>query len=319
MPLPPELRAGIERELETIDRARLAGASKQISQAYKQGQFHGTLSAPEARGAYLLARLPATFAANEYVFREISRLLPELSPSSLLDLGAGPGTATWAARAVWPGITSFTLIEKNVEFLQLGQRLATNLQGEWRNSDIQSLPEFPAHDLVVLSYAIGELPIPTQVVERAWRAAQKALVIIEPGTPKNFAAIAEIRRQLIDLGGLIIAPCPHTYACPMAAARDWCHFSVRVDRTSEHRRLKGGTLGYEDEKFSYLAFSRNLAAHASARIVRHPAIHGGHIKLTLCTPAGLESTMVTRSDKSAFRAARKAAWGDEWPKQNQLE
>jgi ribosomal protein RSM22 (predicted rRNA methylase) len=98
----------------------------------------------------------------------------------------------------------------------------------------------------------------------------------------------------------------------MAAVGDWCHFAARVDRTAEHRRLKDGELGYEDEKFSYLAFSKTPAAHAEARIVRHPQVHGGHIRLTLCTPEGLQSPTVTRSKKEAFRAARKAKWGDGW-------
>jgi ribosomal protein RSM22 (predicted rRNA methylase) len=85
-----------------------------------------------------------------------------------------------------------------------------------------------------------------------------------------------------------------------------------VERSSEHRRLKGGTLGYEDEKFSYLAFSKTPVPHAKARTVRHPSVHGGHIQLTLCSPDGLLSRTITRSQKEKFRAARKAEWGDAW-------
>jgi len=314
--LPAELQAAIEREVDAVDRPRLAQSSEQITNDYKHGRFRGSLNLPESRAAYLITRLPATFAANQYVFREVKRLAPELNPRSLLDLGAGPGTAMWAAREVWPEISSFTLLESNKEFLRLGQRMAKGLSAEWLEADLASLPEFPVRDLVVLSYAIGEVKTPSPVVHKAWLAAEKALVIIEPGTPKNFAAMTEIRRRLIDLGGHPIAPCPHTNACPMAVADDWCHFSVRVERTAEHRRLKGGTLGYEDEKFSYLAFSKKPAPHAAARIVRHPAIHGGHIRLTLCTAEGLQSPTVTRSDKAAFRAARQAKWGDEWPEQS---
>ena len=322
MPLPPELRVAIDRELERVDRSKLAHSAGQISEDYKLGRFRGALTSDVSRAAYLSVRLPATFAANVYVFREVLRLIPELRPETMLDLGAGPGTATWVAREVWPDLQKSVLIESNRELLEVGQRLAADRQQEWVEADLNSLGEFPSADLVVLSYAIGELKSPGAVIQKAWQAAQKALVVIEPGTPRNFASLAKIRQQLIDMGAYPIAPCPHTNQCPMAVAGDWCHFAVRVERTSEHRQLKGGTLGYEDEKFSYLAFSKAPAPCAETRIVRHPAIHGGHIKLTLCTSEGLQSPTVTRSQKQLFRAARKADWGDAWPPQpeeDQLE
>ena len=104
----------------------------------------------------------------------------------------------------------------------------------------------------------------------------------------------------------------------MAAVGDWCHFSQRVERTSQHRQLKGGTLGYEDEKFSYLIAAKPIAgktdvASAAARIVRHPGKHSGHVKLSLCTPQGqIENRTVARSNKAAYKSARKAEWGDTW-------
>ncbi len=316
------MQAGVERELEGVDRARLGISVEQITRNYKQGRFHSALNSTESRAAYLITRLPATFAADSYVFLELARLVPNLQPETILDLGAGPGTATWAAREVWPQLRHSTLVESNREFLRLGQRLAGERPQEWIEADITSFAELPSADLVVLSYAICELGSPEAVVQKAWRAAQKVLVLVEPGTPHNFKAVAEVRRQLVAAGGHPVVPCPHTNECPMALAGDWCHFSVRVERTSEHRRLKGGTLGYEDEKFSYVAFSKTPAPHAEMRIVRHPAIHGGHIKLTLCTAEGLETPTVTRSQKALFRAARKVSWGDAWPpatREGQLE
>jgi ribosomal protein RSM22 (predicted rRNA methylase) len=104
----------------------------------------------------------------------------------------------------------------------------------------------------------------------------------------------------------------------MAAAGDWCHFSVRVPRTREHRRLKGGSLSYEDEKFSYLIAFRSVIPASSpstspspSRIVRHPYVEKGRITLTLCTAdAALVTTPIGRNDREGFRRARKARWGD---------
>ncbi|HEX3155503.1 MAG TPA: small ribosomal subunit Rsm22 family protein, partial [Candidatus Angelobacter sp.] len=94
---------------------------------------------------------------------------------------------------------------------------------------------------------------------------------------------------------------------------DWCHFSQRVERTSQHRQLKGGALGYEDEKFSYLVAAKISAPSTASRIVRHPGKHSGHIQLVLCTPGGkIEQNTITRSRKEAYKRARKAEWGDLW-------
>src|SRR5262249_16909277 len=118
---------------------------------------------------------------------------------------------------------------------------------------------------------------------------------------------------LIASAAEILAPCPHKHACPMATGGDWCHFSQRLERTAQHRQLKGGALGYEDEKFSYVIASRQDVPLESGPIVRHPGRHSGHIQLTLCTSAGrLETKTITRSSKQAFRLARKAEWGDTW-------
>ena len=83
------------------------------------------------------------------------------------------------------------------------------------------------------------LPIPLEkfagqieVLKKAWDAA-KVLVIVEPGTPRGFENILKAREQLIQWGGKMIAPCPHVKQCPMKDK--WCHFSVRLERTREHR------------------------------------------------------------------------------------
>ena len=117
---------------------------------------------------------------------------------------------------------------------------------------------------------------------------------------------------MIAAGADLAAPCPHMAACPMAALNDWCHFSERLDRSAAHRRAKGGELAYEDEKFSYVAASKIPATRAPSRIVRHPQRKPGHVILDLCTNDGLKRQTIGKSNKEAWRAARKADWGDAW-------
>lgn len=95
-------------------------------------------------------------------------------------------------------------------------------------------------------------------------------------------------------------------------ATDWCHFGARVERTALHRKLKGGALGYEDEKFAYLAIAKSPLNPAAARILRRPEIMTGFVRLELCTAQGLQSQTVTRKHKEAFKQARHTGWGDAW-------
>lgn len=320
MQLPEPLRRAIDELTSAVPVGDLARASDQLSASYRAGDFRAPLDSPAARTAYLAVRLPATFAANAHVFTRIREVAPELEIHSVLDLGAGPGTATWAACDAFPAIERITLVERDAQLIALGERLASSApfaalrSASWISADLERLPALEPHDLVVFSYALGELgarAVPP-LLATAWNLAARLLVIVEPGTPKNFARVLDARSWLISNGASLAAPCPHHLACPLASAGDWCHFAERVERTSLHRRAKSGALGHEDEKFSYLAASREAITLPAARIVRHPQVRPGHVQLTLCTADGLQRPTIGRSRKDAFRAARRAAWGDTW-------
>lgn len=316
MRLPDQLQRAIQQEVEKVDRPRLAQAASQLTERYKTGQFSSPVIQTEAhRAAYLAVRFPATYAANLHVLSEIRRLAPNANISSMLDLGAGPGTALHAAAQVFPSIQQATLVESDAALISLGKRLGRMAaDARWLQQDIRSsLPAEP-HDLVVISYVLGELPQASaeKVVMQAWAAARRFLLVMEPGTVRGFGFVHAARALLIGAGAHLLAPCPHRLECPMAAAGDWCHFAQRVERTSLHRQLKGGALGYEDEKFSYVIGSREEFPTPAARIVRHPQKLSGHVKLLLCTAQGLENRTVTKSQKARYREARKAEWGDGW-------
>ncbi|MFL6314639.1 MAG: small ribosomal subunit Rsm22 family protein [Terriglobales bacterium] len=322
MRLSAELQDAIQRETEKVDHRKLAQATAQLTEHYKAADFSRPAVATEAhRAAYLAVRMPATYAAISRVFAEIKLLAPQDEITSLLDLGAGPGTALFAAAQQFPQLRQATLIESDASWIAVGKRLAEQSdfasvqQGQWLQQDLRSGLACEEHDLVVISYTLGELPQAAAgaVLNNAWKCAGKFLVVIEPGTRRGFAAINTLRSVLIAGAATILAPCPHHFTCPMAAAGDWCHFSQRMERTSQHRQLKGGALGYEDEKFSYLVAAKNNPPFTGARIVRHPGKHSGHVQLVLCTAEGkIENRTVTRSSKAAYKRARKADWGDAW-------
>jgi ribosomal protein RSM22 (predicted rRNA methylase) len=324
MRLTAELQNAIEEASQEIDRGALGRAVRELTASYLRGDFKAPLPTAAHRIAYLQVRMPATFAANHRVFEESARMLPDAGIESMLDLGAGPGTSMWAASECFGTIKQYTLVERDYNLAALGQNLASQSENEsicraaWVREDITTLrPQ--THDLVVISYALGELTTTAaeKLIATAWKAARKLLVIVEPGTPRNFQRVLAARQTLIAAGAQIAAPCPHHNACPLEAAGDWCHFSERLERTAEHRRLKGGELGYEDEKFSYVIASRMEVSWPRGRIVRHPLFRPGHVQLMLCTAKGLKQETIGKARKELYRAARKAMWGDSTPEWNE--
>ena len=319
MQLPRDLAAAIGSLIQGRELKAIRRASEELTESYRSGRTRLGLVTPEHRLAYLLVRLPATYAAVAAVLQEVRARAGEVR--SVLDLGSGPGTAAWAAAEIFPELERVTLIERDAAMVALGRKLAAAhpvlSRAEWMVNDLRSA-RFEPHDLVMAAYSLSEMPGgdgQAGVSTNAWGAAQKAFAVIEPGTPRGFASLLPLRDALLAQGQHIAAPCPADAECPMKdRPGDWCHFAARLERTSLHRRLKSGALGHEDEKFSYLVFSREPATpQAEARILRHP-VHGkGHIKLTLCQAPHVREITVAKSEGAVFGAARRASWGDAWP------
>jgi ribosomal protein RSM22 (predicted rRNA methylase) len=312
------LQSAVDAELDGYDTRSLSNAVAALSGTYAGGG-RSPREAGVAHAAYVGVRLPATYAAVRATLAMCPRASLE-RVHSVLDLGAGPGTASWAARDACD-VAAVTQIDRSPAMLALARRLADRAddpvltRAVQRQDDIGGGGPWDAADLVVAAYALAELERAARraLVASAWAAA-RLLVLVEPGTPEGFSRIHEARTSLIAAGASLLAPCPHEATCPMhATPGEWCHFAVRVPRTRRHRQLKGGTLGYEDEKFSCLVASKLPEARVPGRrVLRHPRIDAGRIGLVLCAPERAERLLVTRRDP-AFRAARKIEWGDTWP------
>lgn len=270
--------------------------------------------------AYAAYRMPATFEAVCSALEAFAETVPEWAPDSHVDVGGGTGAATWAVNAVWAGERPVTVLDWAEPALALGRELAVGnpeLKGaEWRRSRIGAALAIESTDLVTVSYVLGELTeADRSAVVDAAAGAARAVVIIEPGTPGGHARVSEARDRLVRAGFRIAAPCPHSAACPIVPGEDWCHFSARVNRSSLHRQVKGGSLAYEDEKFSYVAAVRGReVAPAPSRVVRRPQIRKGQVLLDLCeTEPSLRRATVTKRHGPLYKAARDADWGDAWP------
>ena len=320
MQLPPTLREAIDRELEGIALRDLAQATEILSQRYRaevrDHRFH--VDDAVAARAYLATRLPATYAAVARSLLAVTEARPDFSPRSMLDVGAGPGTAAWAAAEQWQSLEQAQLIEGSAAMGAVGARLAAGLplRTDWRIASIDAaLAGMTAHDLVLMAYVLDELAPAARdaLIPRLWALTLGVLVIVEPGTSAGWQRILRARDQLIASGAHILAPCPHAKSCPLSAP-DWCHFSARVPRSRLHREAKGGTVPWEDEKFIYLAASRQPSLQRQPRVLAPPRVSKADITLKLCHPSGVaDETRIAKRDRDAFKLARKVGWGDSCP------
>ena len=316
MTLPDALQAGIDEVVGAGDRRELERAARSLSDTYRAGGAPAGRAA-HTRGdvaAYLATRAPATFAAAAEVFRQIRTARPGWAPSSILDLGAGPGIGAWAATQAWSEIAVVTMVEAEPEMVRAGKSLATHgppalQRAQWTASDVGRAATHA--DLVLVSYVIAELQ-PASLpgfAHHAWSLADDALVIVEPGTTAGYKRVLAARDAVIGAGGSTLAPCPHDAPCPLTEG-DWCHFATRLARSRTHRLAKGAERGFEDEKFAYAVMTRSPHPAAVARVLRRPDLRPGHVVLDLCTVDGLERRTVSKRDGTAYRTARKVAWGD---------
>lgn len=324
---PETLRAALGRLLDGLPQKQATAAVERLIANYRGLTPTNTpvLRNRSDVAAYAAYRMPATFEAVRSALDGLAEAAPRWSPGSHVDIGGGTGSAAWAVDATWGGPRTTTVLDWADPALVLGKELAAASASpalraaEWHRAVIGAGMKVPEADLVTVSYVLGELTPEARraVVAEAARAGQ-AVVLIEPGTPEGYLRVREAREQLIEAGLRVAAPCPHDGTCPIEVGQDWCHFSTRVSRSSLHRQVKGGSLPYEDEKFSYVAATRFPVEPAASRITRRPQIRKGLVLLELCGPlegegAGLTRVNVTKRHGDLYKAARDVDWGQAWP------
>jgi len=314
--LPAELKAALDAKLHGLSRHDAAERAALISKTYRDGGNSGAIKSGTDALAYALARMPATYAAVTASLNALREITPQFAPLGLLDVGAGPGTASWAAAEAFASLKEFTLLDANTALralaLDLGHDSTRLRELTYQRGDARTaLAAADAADLVVASYVIAELSDTERsaLTELMWAKTRDTLLIVEPGTPSGYARIIAARAQLIASGAHVAAPCPHNGKCPLTAP-DWCHFTQRLPRLRAHKQIKGAELPFEDEKFSYVALTRAPVAQHPARVLAQPVVTKVEVSAKLCTTDGLALTRVPSRAKADYARARRWRWGD---------
>mgnify|MGYP005797981393 FL=1 len=315
MKIPDILENAIEEKLNHVKLTELKQYASQLSEKYMYRERTGdTLLNTEIEAlAYSIMRMPATYGA---VYTALKHTLERMDGNiqSVVDIGAGTGAATWAISELLD-TKDIQCFEREQVMLELGKSFMSqnpNLKDvSWKYMDIVEDDLDVKADLVVTSYMLNEIKPEERenVINKLMKSSNHIILIIEPGTPAGFKNIREVQKIAIENGFHIIAPCTFQGVCSLPD-RDWCHSIVRMERTKVHKLLKSADLPYEDEKFSYIAISKEKYDNSGIRILRHPMIEKGKITLKVCHNGEIEDMIVTKKDKELFKMVKKKKCGD---------
>lgn len=317
--LPAWLSAALQGRLENISRGALRASAQAISERYRACGASDIIRSEFDALAYAVVRMPATYAAVRTTLMQAMAVVPDFLPRSLLDVGAGPGTASWAALDAWPSLERLGLLDSNPHLLGLAGALQQATAAPrvdfatLRGHITDTLDKAAGADAVTASYVLTEIATEAmeRILDKLWRLAERLLVIVEPGTPDGFRRILACRDRLLARGAQLIAPCSHEGLCPLAAGKRWCHFNARLPRSRDHLMTKGASVPFEDEKFSYLVAGKGFAdLNRGGRVLATPRVTKAHIALTLCAPGAPAEITIARAQQDAYKAAKRLDWGD---------
>lgn len=257
--------------------------------------------------AYACARMPATYAAISYVLDEFRLKVPDYEFREIADFGSGCGALMchFAERNI-----EYYAIDQSAEMLEVGHTVisGTELSPHVMKDDIlKYLQKCGQYDCGFFVYSLNELTNKEEVLLLALEKTRDYLFVIEAGTPIGYENILLAKKIAKQQGVGIVAPCC-CHDCPLSVG-DWCHFSVRLQRSARHNLIKDSRLVYEDEKFSYVIFSKvNSSIMSDNRIIKRPMKKKGHVIFDICRANGNIDRIVS-SDKSL----KKKEWGEELP------
>ncbi len=335
--LPPYVKTALDRLAHGVSRKAVAERAAAQSRTYRTGGGSQRIDTADDVLAYAFTRMPATYAAVAAVLNAMGETLPAFAPRTLLDVGAGPGTAAFAAMEAFDSLARIRLIDANAGL----RRLALTLMAEAESAALRQVSEQVADqgaeqaaetrsyrlgdaltlladaepaDLVTACYAAGEIAEGdlARFTRLLWAATKGALVIVMPGTPDGCAAMLRMRADLVAAGAHVAAPCPHGRPCPLAPP-DWCHFARRLPRSRDHLKVKSVDVPFEDEKFSYVVLSRMRPQPAAARVLAPPKVTKSAVTAKLCKESGVENETAARRDAEAYRRFKSWRWGDGIP------
>jgi len=287
------------------------------------------------RNAYQAYFLPSNISKIHKPLQELFLHPQELISKSklrILDIGAGPGTASLGALTFFlhrkgkkPQL-EFTAVDQVAGNLKIAESLfssygtARELDASLKTlrSDIEGLGKLVhgQFDVIILSNVMNELfarddrrtekRIDTlNTILKRLLADDGSCIIIEPALRETSREMLEVRDGLLEQGFHVFSPCLFSGKCPaLANPKDWCHEDIPWDPPALVKEVDKLTGLHKDSlKFSYLVLRKDglslkdRSREDSFRVVSEPLVSKGKLEFYVCGEAGRR--LVTRLDKDA--------------------
>lgn len=263
---------------------------------------------------------PYTYAPVERVLSELSKRYPSFVPSKVLDFGCGPGTALWAAKAIWPDTLGKCVgIDLSEGMLTFADKIIHSLDDEkpWIDTVFRRYMAFhsnnkhsSSYNLVISSFTLNEIldeELRKLTLNNLWNMTRDFLVLIDRGTPEGSRLIIEARDFIIGQvkeNVQVVAPCPHSLECPMKGS--WCHFSQRLQLPTRQIQLMKYKRNITDSRFSYVILRRKdtttttpspmeQKAQNWPRLIAGPRKGERLITMDICTPHSTHKVSIIHS------------------------
>jgi ribosomal protein RSM22 (predicted rRNA methylase) len=295
--------------LSTKSTKELSIQFKRVSFSYRHNECKNTGLTKADVDAYLVGRLPLTFSVLCDLLEKIKVHMP--FTFSVTDYGSGPATALLALHYVFDNSCfQYLAVEEKTAMKEAAVYLADklNYQMQIRQMNVEKA-EGLFSTLAIASYLLNEL----ENMESFFKILcnhHEFILVIEPGTPDGYQRILKLRDLALKNGFSVVAPCPHGNPCPLQEG-DWCHFFTRCQRPKILKQIKEASLGYEDEKYSYIFLSKHTKASHNGVLLDKPLVHPYKIEMKACCQDGhLKLLEIPKKDKDAYKMAKKSAWGD---------
>ena len=282
---------------------------------------------------YLATQFPFNYGFLTSVLSEIRERNRTFFPSTILDFGAGPGTAYWCCLDTWNSEkikqeTKYVGIDISQDMIGLGESLL-NQTGPFPNAAFKrflpiysSTTSFQNHqnDLVVCNFSLLEIYRDKSIFEMTlgnlWKLTKSYFIVVNRADKEGFHVTQLVKDFVVENGGYIFAPCSNDL--PSDKTDCACVFTHKIQLTELQRQVMSLKIAQSPLKFTYIVAckgNRPSSENSALRIVGPPSKLKNYVEFNLCSSGekGLVEGFVTkRESKEVYTKARKSKWGELW-------
>jgi len=308
------------------DARALSNQAKELHERYMQGlnPLQPNIQKPMDCIAYLALRFPATYAQIVSALSHLAERLPAWRPTSVLELGCGPGTGIWAAKTVWPGITKATGVDQEQLFLSLAEEIHYGskmaIDSTWVKSTILKwlhTEDKTTYDLIIVANVLNELTDEERdlLLQKISAHSSGVVLLLEPGTAVGNTLIQRTATAISETQHLLA---PYVNNSLVSSEDYWIHFSQRFQRPEFQRRIRQSmresplmASDWEDAKYCYVAWGKVPKEKSVwGQCIGNVEKRKGLLTIPVLTAEGVVSARVLKRNKDEYNYVKSIRWGE---------